>query len=305
MDGINEQVEEVVPEVEAAEAVQRPSEEVPANATKADARSEDLRSAVPYLTEDSNLPTCYFLATAGTKSYEGDYHWVIELEKGWSPWMPGNEPFDGSTDQPLRYTLGRYDFEVHFENDARRRVVESTGIQTNLTTGKVRRIQRLQTLGAQTGQKGESVPAWEGTGTRRRVAKSSQGAPAGASLNSAPKTSAAQAAQANRAQRRQGASAAGYVPGGPHVKVAETQRPALSQAAAAYKPGTAPAAPAAAGDRHALPRYMRPLKLGYLHPCDIFPEGKGVICSEHHLLCPQFRQQTLSSGGWKLAVVAH
>ena len=40
---------------------------------------------------------------------------------------------------------------------------------------------------------------------------------AGASLNSAPKTSAAQAAQANRAQRRQGAGAAGYVPGGPHV----------------------------------------------------------------------------------------
>ena len=40
---------------------------------------------------------------------------------------------------------------------------------------------------------------------------------AGASLNNAPKTSAAQAAQANRAQRRQGAGAAGYVPGGPHV----------------------------------------------------------------------------------------
>jgi len=48
-------------------------------------------------------------------------------------------------------------------------------------------------------------------------------------------------------------------------KVAETQRPALSQAAAAYKPGTAPAAPGApapAGDRYSVPRYMRPLKLG-------------------------------------------
>ena len=217
MDSINQEEVEVeavaVPEVEV-----RP--EMPTNATKA----------------DSNLPTCYFLATAGTKSYEGDYHWMIELEKGWSPWMPGNEPFDGSTDQALRYTLGRYDFEVHFEN-------ESSGIQTNLTTGKVRRIQRLQ--------KGDSAPAWEGTGTRRRAPKGAQGA--AASLT-APKQSAAQAAQANRAQRRQGGPS-GYTAA---VKVAEAQRPSLSQAA--YKPSTAPAAPAAPGDRYAVPRYMRPLK---------------------------------------------
>ena len=58
------------------------------------------------------------------------------------------EPFDGNTDQPLRYTLGRYDFEVHFED-------ETHGTQTNLTTGKVRRIQCLR--------KGEPVPTWEGT----------------------------------------------------------------------------------------------------------------------------------------------
>eukprot|EP00490_Sorites_sp_Unknown_P019634 CAMPEP_0114691404 /NCGR_PEP_ID=MMETSP0191-20121206/66800_1 /TAXON_ID=126664 /ORGANISM="Sorites sp." /LENGTH=199 /DNA_ID=CAMNT_0001982565 /DNA_START=43 /DNA_END=638 /DNA_ORIENTATION=- len=191
---INEQVEQVA-EVEAQET-QHPREEVPANATKA----------------DSNLPTCYFLATAGTKTYEGNYHWMIELEKGWSPWMPGNEPFDGSTDQPLRYTLGRYDFEVHFEN-------ESTGIQTNLTTGKVRRIQRLQ--------KGESAPAWEGTGTRRRAAAGNQGQPAGAALN-APKQSAAQAAQAQRVQRR-GPGAGGYAA---PAKVPESHRPSLSTNAA-------------------------------------------------------------------------
>ena len=123
MDSINQEVE--IEAVEVAVEVPEVRPEMPTNATK----------------PDSNLPTCYFLATAGTKSYEGDHHWMIELEKGWSPWMPGNEPFDGSTDQPLRYTLGRYDFEVHFEN-------ESSGIQTNLTTGKVRRIQRLQTLAA-------------------------------------------------------------------------------------------------------------------------------------------------------------
>lgn len=45
-------------------------------------------------------------------------------------------------------TPPRYDFEVHFES-------ESHGTQTNLTTGKVRRIQRLQ--------KGEAFPAtWRG-----------------------------------------------------------------------------------------------------------------------------------------------
>lgn len=26
--------------------------------------------------------------------------------------MPGNEPYYGATDAPLKYTLGRYDFEV-------------------------------------------------------------------------------------------------------------------------------------------------------------------------------------------------
>lgn len=205
---------EQVVEAEAPVEVTKPGADLPANATK----------------PDSNLPTCYFLAT-GTKNYEGDFHWMIELEKGWSPWMPGNEPFDGCTDQPLRYTLGRYDFEVHFESD-------SSGIQTNLTTGKVRRIQRLQ--------KGESAPAWEGTGVRRRPAARAQGAPAAASLNAAPRQSAAQAAQANRAERRQGGYSA--------TKAVDSQRPSLSQAA--YKP----AAPGGATDRYAVPRFMRPLK---------------------------------------------
>ena len=26
--------------------------------------------------------------------------------------MPGNEPYYGATDAPLKYTLGRYDFEA-------------------------------------------------------------------------------------------------------------------------------------------------------------------------------------------------
>lgn len=43
-------------------------------------------------------------------------------------------------------TWGRYDFEVHFESETR-------GTQRNLTTGKIRRIQRVQ--------KGEAFPAWE------------------------------------------------------------------------------------------------------------------------------------------------
>ena len=94
------------------------------------------------------MPTCYFLATSAkcTKEYEGDYRWMIELEKGWSAWMPGNEPYYGNTDLPMKYRLGRYDFEVHFESD-------KSGTQTNLTTGKVRRVQKIM--------RGEPLPAWE------------------------------------------------------------------------------------------------------------------------------------------------
>jgi len=135
----------------------------------------------------ADLPTCYFLAASGAQSYEGEFEWVIELEKHWSPWMPGNEPFTGCTDQPLRYTLGRYDFEVNFKS-------EKEGTQTNLSTGKVRRILRKL--------KSEPMPTWEGTGIRRRpVAGSAVDLPA------APADSAAHAAQSRRAERR---SAGGY-----------------------------------------------------------------------------------------------
>lgn len=136
------------------------------------------------------LPTCYFLASSGTQSYDGDFEWLIELEKGWTPWMPENQPFQGRTDQPLRYTLGRYDFEVNFAS-------ESHGTQTNLATGKVRRIQRRH--------KAEPMPAWEGTGIRRRPVSGCT-----ADLPAAPPSSKAHIAQARRAERR----AVGGYPGG-------------------------------------------------------------------------------------------
>ncbi|CAE7313935.1 unnamed protein product [Symbiodinium natans] len=192
---------------------------------------------------DSNLPTCYYL-TSTAQSYEGEYQWLIELEKGWSAWLPGNEPFDGNTDAPLRYTLGRYDFEVHFEDD-------SHGTQTNLTTGKVRRIQRLR--------KGEAVPAWEGTGIRRRPANG-----AGTDLAAAPPQSAAMAAQSDRAGRR----AAAYPTEGAPTKGTQkfalrtskptpASRPQVSEAA--FR-ASAPPAVAVAGTAGAMPRFMRPLK---------------------------------------------
>ena len=201
---------------------------------------------------DSNLPTCYYLAKGATQSYEGEYQWLIELEKGWNPWMPGNEPFDGRTDEPLRYTLGRYDFEVHFED-------ESHGTQTNLTTGKVRRIQRLR--------KGEAVPAWEGTGIRRRPAANG----AGAEIAVAPAESAAMAAQSNRAVRRTAAGYPAATTGAPvksaqkfalrTSKPAAAARPQVSEAA--HKATTAPAAPRPAATTASggnVPRFMRPLK---------------------------------------------
>ena len=199
---------------------------------------------------DSNLPTCCYLATSGTQSYEGEFQWLIELEKGWSPWMPGNEPFDGNTDEPLRYTLGRYDFEVHFED-------ESHGTQTNLTSGKVRRIQRLR--------KGEAVPAWEGTGIRRRPANAGA-----AAIAQAPAESAAMAAQSNRAVRRTAGYPAASATSAPvkgaqkfalrTSKPAAAARPQVSEAA--HKATTVPSASKAptttAGGN--VPRFMRPLK---------------------------------------------
>jgi len=197
-------------------------------------------------TTKADLPTCYFLATSGAQSYEGDFEWVIELEKHWSPWMPGNEPFTGCTDQPLCYTLGRYDFEVNFQNEAE-------GTQTNLSTGKVRRILRKL--------KSEAMPAWEGTGTRRRPAAFS------ADLPVAPADSAAQAAQARRAERR---SAGGYTV--PHSPI--TARHATAQlpktAVSGWKPpkesplGTRPrvseSAHSTPAKDSAIPHYMWGLK---------------------------------------------
>ncbi|OLP97982.1 hypothetical protein AK812_SmicGene19610 [Symbiodinium microadriaticum] len=201
---------------------------------------------------DSNLPTCYYLA-AGTssQSYDGEYHWLIELEKGWSPWMPGNEPFDGNTDQPLRYTLGRYDFEVHFED-------ETHGTQTNLTTGKVRRIQCLR--------KGEPVPTWEGTGIRRRPANG-----AGAELAAAPAESAAMAAQSDRLGRRAPAACPSATTGAPvkgtqkfslrTSKPAAATRPQVSEAAHnASVPLRGPSSTPAMTTGGTMPRFMRPLK---------------------------------------------
>ena len=164
---------------------------------------------------DSNLPTCAVVGTSVKKTYEGDFQWVIELEKGWDTWLPQDAPYLGGTDEVMRYSMGRYDFEVHFDSDDK-------GVQTNLTTGKTRRVQRLQkgtfslrrtSLVAPSPFEpvetsvfsclpsflppGEPMPAWEGTGTRRRTA----GAPAEPAV---PKSSAAAAAQANRTVRRTG-----------------------------------------------------------------------------------------------------
>jgi len=192
-------------------------------------------AAKPLTTKAENLPTCYFLASNGA-SYDGEFEWLIELEKGWTPWMPENQPFDGSTDQPLRYTLGRYDFEVNFAD-------EDHGTQTNLATGKVRRIQRRH--------KADPMPAWEGTGIRRRAAPG-----ATAELASAPASSEASAAQARRADRRAAGGYGGALSSSPVPKKASTltdaQRPRVSQSALSESQR--------GGNAATVPRYMRQLK---------------------------------------------
>ncbi|CAJ1348472.1 unnamed protein product [Effrenium voratum] len=147
-----------VAQVEEAESAQ-PEAEVEAPAEVPQSVEVAPVEVAPASPKKDNLPTCYFLATSAkcTKEYEGDYRWMIELEKGWSAWMPGNEPYYGNTDLPMKYRLGRYDFEVHFESD-------KSGTQTNLTTGKVRRVQKIM--------RGEPLPAWEaGCGGQRGVCK--------------------------------------------------------------------------------------------------------------------------------------
>jgi len=79
--------------------------------------------------------------------------WVIELERGWAPWTPGDVPVTEIGDSPVPYCVGKSKFEAQFSSD-------SEGTQTNLTTGKVRRLLLLQP--------GQAPPAWEGIGARRR-----------------------------------------------------------------------------------------------------------------------------------------
>jgi len=193
---------------------------------------------------DQSLPTCYYLATSGTQSYDGDFEWLIELEKGWSPWMPENMPFQGSTDQPLRYTMGRYDFEVNF-------VSETEGTQTNISTGKVRRILCKH--------KADPMPAWEGTGIRRRPAGSPKELPA------APANSAASVAQAQRAERR---AAGGYAAGGGQkLQVFALRNPASKESLEIQRPRVSASAHSAAQtgtklekNSATVPHYMRGLK---------------------------------------------
>ena len=73
---------------------------------------------------------------------------VIELERGCDAWCPGDQPFDdgeAASGVSISYTIGKYDFEAHFS--------ENEGTQTNLQTGKVRRLKRLKP--------GERPPNWE------------------------------------------------------------------------------------------------------------------------------------------------
>eukprot|EP00401_Gymnodinium_catenatum_P043016 CAMPEP_0117467742 /NCGR_PEP_ID=MMETSP0784-20121206/5815_1 /TAXON_ID=39447 /ORGANISM="" /LENGTH=216 /DNA_ID=CAMNT_0005261725 /DNA_START=78 /DNA_END=728 /DNA_ORIENTATION=+ len=116
--------------------------------------------------------------------------WFIELERGWSPWTPGDATFDGTTAAtPLRFRMGKYDFEANFQSDV-------AGTQTNLATGKVRRIVRVEP--------GGSPPPWEASGARRRPVdgRVPLGTKAYAAGTAAPPGSAAYEALVARDARR-------------------------------------------------------------------------------------------------------
>lgn len=127
------------------------------------------------------------MARPGTA--KGDSGWVIELERGWSPWQPGDMAFadsDARAGVSISYRVGKSDFEAHFDTD-------TDGTQTNLSTGKVRRLKLLKP--------GERPPQWEGIGARRRPTNS-EGIVGTKAHARAPEGSAAAQAQSQRDQRR-------------------------------------------------------------------------------------------------------
>jgi len=113
--------------------------------------------------------------------------WVIELERGWGPWTPGDLALTDLGGSPVQYRIGRSDFEACFTSDVE-------GTQTNLLTGKVRGLRCLEP--------GESPPAWEGIGARRRPAGGSGCTMGTKGTAEATRGTAAHAAQIARDERR-------------------------------------------------------------------------------------------------------
>jgi len=60
-----------------------------------------------------------------------DTGWQVQLDHGWVAWFPGDKQFNGPQDTPLKYVVGKWDFEARFTSP-------TEGEQVNLTTKKSR-----------------------------------------------------------------------------------------------------------------------------------------------------------------------
>jgi hypothetical protein len=70
----------------------------------------------------------------GARSWPG---WQVHLENGWAPFSPGI-PFDDRPGARRDFVLGKYWYRLVFHPDG------LTGTQTNLSTGKVRKLRRAR-----------------------------------------------------------------------------------------------------------------------------------------------------------------
>lgn len=60
--------------------------------------------------------------------------WEVQTENGWAPFRP-RVPFHGQTGERVSFQLGRFAYDVSFQNDR-------AGIQTNVSTGRQRALRR-------------------------------------------------------------------------------------------------------------------------------------------------------------------
>jgi hypothetical protein len=72
------------------------------------------------------------------QSPRGDAPWEVETDQGWLPWSPTVD-FVGRPGERIQYRQNSFEYHAIFTSD-------SEGTQTNVATGKQRRVRRVQVI---------------------------------------------------------------------------------------------------------------------------------------------------------------